>query len=307
MISAFEVKKRLRSYAEPITLFGETDLARFNRLKLYELHQHEKLTSSHGRKNQFREILLQDVESEIKAAMMKDMEEERKHSGLDESEATDGKDAAAAAAAAVTAQNDKMDDDDDEAERDETGKIISSSHQSSLKIDYHNKSLTRVDFPDPESFILYFFKRMLSEWEQELNARPKEVRMSARGKMDSATQKQTRAFIKPLFKLLKTKSTAADILKAAEKMAQACLDREYSKAQESYLTMAIGNAAWPMGVTMVSIHERAGRTKLNAGQVAHVLNDETQRKYIQSVKRLMTFCEDHYPSTLLPTVSRQQQ
>jgi pre-mRNA-splicing factor 18 len=137
---------------------------------------------------------------------------------------------------------------------------------------------------------------MLSEWEAELDARPKEVRLSERGKMTSAVQKQTRAFIKPLFKLLKTKTTSADILKAAEKMASACLERRYAQVQESYLTMAIGNAAWPMGVTMVSIHERAGRTKIFSGQVAHVLNDETQRKYIQSVKRLMTFCEEHYPA-----------
>lgn len=138
---------------------------------------------------------------------------------------------------------------------------------------------------------------MLSEWESELDSRPKDVRSSERGKMASAVQKQTRAFIKPLFKLLKTRTTSPDILKASERMASACLAREYSQAQESYLTMAIGNAAWPMGVTMVSIHERAGRTKIFSGQVAHVLNDETQRKYIQSVKRLMTFCEEHYPSS----------
>ena len=45
--------------------------------------------------------------------------------------------------------------------------------------------------------------------------------------------------------------------------------------------MAIGNAAWPIGVTMVGIHARTGREKIFARNVAHVLNDETQRKYIQ--------------------------
>ncbi len=29
--------------------------------------------------------------------------------------------------------------------------------------------------------------------------------------------------------------------------------REYLKANDAYLRMAIGNAAWPMGVTMVSL------------------------------------------------------
>jgi hypothetical protein len=34
-----------------------------------------------------------------------------------------------------------------------------------------------------------------------------------------------------------------------------------------------------------SIHERSAREKISSDQVAHVLNDEVSRKYIQSVKR----------------------
>jgi pre-mRNA-splicing factor 18 len=50
--------------------------------------------------------------------------------------------------------------------------------------------------------------------------------------------------------------------------------------------MSIGNAAWPIGVTAVGIHERAGRDKLSGGaSVAHVLNDEVSRRWIQSIKR----------------------
>ena len=30
--------------------------------------------------------------------------------------------------------------------------------------------------------------------------------------------------------------------------------------------------------------------------MAHVMNDEYQRKYITSMKRLMTFCQKQYPS-----------
>jgi pre-mRNA-splicing factor 18 len=30
--------------------------------------------------------------------------------------------------------------------------------------------------------------------------------------------------------------------------------------------------------------------------VAHILNDETQRKYIQAVKRLMSFAQIKYPN-----------
>lgn len=32
--------------------------------------------------------------------------------------------------------------------------------------------------------------------------------------------------------------------------------------------LSVGNAAWPMGVTMVGIHERAAREKINQSQIA---------------------------------------
>lgn len=69
-----------------------------------------------------------------------------------------------------------------------------------------------------------------------------------------------------------------------------------SQASDAYLQMAIGNAPWPIGVTMVGIHARTGREKIFAQHVAHVLNDETQRKYIQALKRLMTQCQRMFPT-----------
>ena len=54
--------------------------------------------------------------------------------------------------------------------------------------------------------------------------------------------------------------------------------------------MAIGNAPWPIGVTMVGIHARTGREKISARNVAHVLNDEAQRKYIQVNVSVMIVC-----------------
>ena len=39
--------------------------------------------------------------------------------------------------------------------------------------------------------------------------------------------------------------------------------------------------------TWPRIHERSAREKISTDQVAHVLNDEVSRKYIQSLKRLI--------------------
>ena len=38
-----------------------------------------------------------------------------------------------------------------------------------------------------------------------------------------------------------------------------CKDGEFVKANDCYIDIAIGRAAWPIGVTMVGIHARAGR------------------------------------------------
>ena len=70
--------------------------------------------------------------------------------------------------------------------------------------------------------------------------------------------------------------------------------KEFIRAHDKYVELAIGNSPWPMGVTMVGIHERSGRSRINTNQIVHVLNDETTRKYLQSVKRLLTVCEKEY-------------
>jgi pre-mRNA-splicing factor 18 len=63
--------------------------------------------------------------------------------------------------------------------------------------------------------------------------------------------------------------------------------------------VAIGNSPWPIGVTQVGLHERASREKISfkyASGSAHIMNDEATRKFIQALKRLMTFCQRRYPT-----------
>ena len=67
-------------------------------------------------------------------------------------------------------------------------------------------------------------------------------------------------------------------------------------AGDAYIRLAIGNAAWPIGVSAVGLHERAAREKVAEGIQAHVMNDEAQRKYITTIKRLVSFAQQKYPS-----------
>eukprot|EP01034_Spumella_vulgaris_P028462 gene28462-35317_t len=38
------------------------------------------------------------------------------------------------------------------------------------------------------------------------------------------------------------------------------------KITEKYIATAIGNSAWPIGLTMVGIHERSGRERISTSK-----------------------------------------
>lgn len=131
---------------------------------------------------------------------------------------------------------------------------------------------------------------------EDLNNRPLEEKMSLPGKLTSVQYEQTMSYLKPLLRKLKNVSLSADILNALVGIVENLMEREYVKANDKYLQMAIGNAPWPIGVTNPGIHARTGREKISTALVAHVLNDETQRKYIQALKRLMTYSQKKFPT-----------
>ncbi|EKX40253.1 hypothetical protein GUITHDRAFT_75725 [Guillardia theta CCMP2712] len=148
-----------------------------------------------------------------------------------------------------------------------------------------------------------WLRRCLKEWEIDIDDLPDEFSKTVKGRQEINTFKQTKIYLKPLFKMLKTRSLEGDILERLGEIIKWCRRREYTKAADEYLLLSIGKAAWPMGVTMVGIHERSAREKIFSQDVAHILNDETQRKFIQSVKRLMTYSQNKYPPAASPRPS----
>ncbi|XP_015121242.1 pre-mRNA-splicing factor 18 [Diachasma alloeum] len=156
--------------------------------------------------------------------------------------------------------------------------------------------LNRGDRDFDMSVITQFLQFLVLVWGNHLNSRGTAEKMSTRGKMASATYAQTREYLKPLLRKLKNKSLPEDITDSLTEIVKHLLERNYILASDAYLQMAIGNSPWPIGVTMVGIHARTGREKIFSKNVAHVMNDETQRKYIQALKRLMTKCQEYYPT-----------
>ncbi|KAK0469972.1 Prp18 domain-containing protein [Desarmillaria tabescens] len=151
---------------------------------------------------------------------------------------------------------------------------------------------------DPDKLypiIYYALKRVLKEWGEAMDERPDHIKRTHQGKLAAATQVQSAEYLKPLFKQLRSRSLPSDVLARMAEIVHHMQKRQYQRANDAYLRLSIGNAPWPIGVTMVGIHERSAREKISSDQVAHVLNDEVSRKYIQSLKRLLTFSQTKYP------------
>lgn len=144
--------------------------------------------------------------------------------------------------------------------------------------------LIKTDFNKLHPIIFWNFKALLKEWEEYLEARPEDAKKSAAGKLASTTQLQSAQNLKPLFKKLRNRDLDNDVVVSLAEIVHFVQKREYRNANDSYLKLSIGNAAWPLGVTSVGIHERSSDSKITHN-VAHVLNDEVSRKYIQAVKR----------------------
>lgn len=149
---------------------------------------------------------------------------------------------------------------------------------------------------EEEDRIYILLKFLFFLWGMDLEQRSEEEKRTRQGKVDTTTFVQTKKYIKPLFQLLKTRNLEPGMRQNLVKVCRHLKERNYVDANHAYLSIAIGNAAWPIGVTMVGIHERSAREKIFTNQVAHVLNDETSRKYLQSLKRIMTYCQRKFPA-----------
>ncbi|CAH0482394.1 unnamed protein product [Peronospora belbahrii] len=262
-----DMRRRLRELGEPITLFGETMKDRMTRLRRVEMDvatkHDDELGAGHDIRNRFI--------------------------------GGDGED-----------QREKADDAAEDAEEFETSSDNRERKMTKvkkmMKNQEHKESREEKDEEeekDTDKMVYRFFKGMLQRWENDLANRPDHVKRTAQGKIAVKTMKQCKDYIRPLFKLCKKRQVPSDILPKLVDIVKFCRQGEFVMANDAYIKLAIGNAAWPIGVTMVGIHERTGREKINSNKQAHVMNNESQRKYLTSVKRLMSYAQS--VSTVLPS------
>lgn len=281
-ISPLEAVQRLRAKGQPIRLFAESDKERRLRLRALELIEER---GQRVGQNDFMKAL-QGAESGIALEELerggRKVEDKGNEKGDKKGNETDAADSTAA------------------SNGEKTGKTDERESRPGVGMDsLLDLNLIRTDIHKVYPIIYYTLKQLLNDWETALSQRPTEVKSTTQGKLVAATQRQTADYLKPLFKKLRQRQLEPDVLMRIAEIVHFMQKREYRHANDSYLQLSIGNAPWPIGVTMVGIHERSGREKIFSSNVAHVLNDEVSRKYIQSLKRLMTFAQTKWPPTNL--------
>lgn len=174
-----EVIRRLRFLKQPVTLFGEDDEARLDRLKyvlkagLFEVDDSDM---TEGQTNDFlRDIV--ELKKRQKSGMLSDRKRKSKEDRGEDEDGGDG-------------------------DKDLSGDGASSG------VD-HDKDLKRMkmNFEElcDEDKILVFFKKLLNEWNQELNEMGETEKRTAKGKSMVATFKQCARYLHPLFKFCRKK------------------------------------------------------------------------------------------------------
>jgi pre-mRNA-splicing factor 18 len=277
-----QVKKRLRDLGQPITLFGEGAAERLSRFSAImnddRSHNEDDFrfnSATNNKGKQPRSQLKADEEDEEEFE-----EDDRAERALEQNKLSNG-----------TSSNADIDSDDE----DEKTNANAVGPATGYIVDGKRIQFSKIPNLSADKIVYKYFRSLLKEWEWDLNARDDSEKMTAKGKMETKTQKQCKDYIRPLFKLCKRKQVPSDISSKLLEMVQFCEDGNFRVAHDRYISTAIGNAAWPIGLTMVGIHERSGREKISTSKVAHVMNNELQRKYLTSVKRLMTFAQKKRP------------
>uniref|UniRef100_A0A7S0QTU4 Pre-mRNA-splicing factor 18 n=1 Tax=Pyramimonas obovata TaxID=1411642 RepID=A0A7S0QTU4_9CHLO len=150
--------------------------------------------------------------------------------------------------------------------------------------------------------ITVFFKHITDEWGLEIEKMDESYLFSMEGKLLRATYDFSVKNLKLLYRQLRQGTCPEDLQRGLWLVVEAMKRRDYREAMDVYLRISIGNAPWPIGVTMVGIHERSAREKIGAQSQAHIMHDEASRKYLQSVKRCISFCQRRYPANPSRTI-----
>lgn len=330
-LSLSEVVDRLREMGFPITLFGETDMQRYKRLRRLEKEAHDGKQNPDvlmlEQVNESQRLAVQDQkDGEAEAAEDQDEDDEDEEDGAEQAPAaaddkSDSEDEAEPAAAddksdsedegdaaEPKAADDKSDSEDEAA----AAKQMPTERQMIVEGTIERDKIPEAPEADVEvntelmdkcDFIRSWARKSLKAWEKELSELPDEEKKTSKVKQQVAAHRQVRRDVRPLQRRLKMYIMEEWLLDKIHNIVQNADAREYRMASEAYLDLSIGKAAWPVGIgcggsmlmeDAIGLHDKFNRNH-QVKDIAFALNDDVTRKFVQALKRLMNVAQRHWP------------
>lgn len=206
-MSKLELIKRLRSQGAPITLFGETDWGRYLRLCNLEGRDPEQF--------------LKDSQRNLKGSIRLTEEELRKMN--------------------QTLKEFVFEEEKESKLLEERSEYFSEKHDEETKL-MHRKPNVAKYFPFEEKChdVLMWCYKMLTAWQRIIDSKSPEDAASLNGVQDKQNLAQCRKDINPLLYILMIKAVNDELLDSFFHIAHYCLMKEYVKAHDRYLELAIG-------------------------------------------------------------------
>jgi len=299
-LSLSEVIERLRELEQPITLFGETDMIRFRRLRKLEKDPDQLKRDPNAIAMRQDDML----------AIGQHAAQRQDELGAQSEEDDDDNKATAPAAA----PEEESEDSEDDQKKDETSLDTQTASSSTgdgtappaapeeeevEPIDVDTELMDKCDF------IRSWVRKVMKAWEQEVANRSDDEKKKAAYRVEVAQHRQARRDVRPLQKRCKVYAMDDMLLPKVHSIVSLAEQREYRDASEAYIDLSIGKAAWPVGLgcgggvlmeDVILLHDKFNRMA-NVKDIAYLLNDETTRKYVQALKRLMRVAQKHFPPT----------
>lgn len=295
-LDSAETIRRLRLLHEPATLFAEDDIGRRARLRLAQASFAVEDEHAGGQQANERALVLEALAREERARREKEAARlggnfmtDSRTGASDTVQNVAGVGPGSVALSETIVPND--------VPNDANGSELANAFEDAAR---RVAAARDAEASHPADQIVRFLKSLLEEWQREVDAnvaRDERWGRTESGRQSAANVRLCAQHLKPLFRKCAKRKLPEDLERALFLVVKRMRARDYRAAADAYVGVAIGNAAWPIGVTMVGIHERSARTKINAQTQAHAMHDEETRKFLQSVKRLMTFAQRRFPTT----------
>ena len=288
-LDSAETIRRLRLLGEPATLFAEDDKARRARLRVAQASFAIEDEHAGGQQANERREVLEALAREERARREKEAARLGDVSARGANAASDDVPGAGVGPGSVEISETKTEN--------ANGSELADAFEDAAR---RVAAARDAETSHPADQIVRFLKSLLEEWQREVDAnvaRDEHWGRTESGRQSAANVRLCAQHLKPLFRKCAKRKLPEDLERALFLVVKRMRARDYRAAADAYVGVAIGNAAWPIGVTMVGIHERSARTKINAQTQAHAMHDEETRKFLQSVKRLMTFAQRRFPTT----------